>query len=140
MLARQGGRVRIATTSNLVNGRLRIELPASLYLETDQTVGARLRRLATDPRIDELLLDGHGVREVSVRGLGLLVAVVRLAAARGAIAAVISPSPELARFVTSLGLSERLLLVSSDGAEPDVAEPAEHVTNPTRLRSVSVGG
>jgi anti-anti-sigma regulatory factor len=102
--------MRIEATSNLVNGRLRIELPASLFLESDETLGPRLRRLATDPRVDEMLLDGHAVREVSVRGLGLLVAVVRLAAARGAIAVVVSPSPELARFVTSLGLSERLLL------------------------------
>jgi anti-anti-sigma regulatory factor len=123
-----------ASGSKPINGRLRVRLPADLTLAADETTGFRLRRLAVDARIEELLLDGHKVSDVSVRGLGLLVAVNRLACARGAIAVVVDPSPVLARFITSLGLTERLLLVSPDAAPPEETERSPLHGSP--LRSV----
>lgn len=92
------------------NRRTRASLPAIFTLDDDETTGLRLRRLALDPRIDELLLDGRAVREVSARGLGLLVALKRLAAARGAAAILIDPSPELAGQIDRRGLAGVLLL------------------------------
>ena len=78
---------------------------------------------------------GHDVDDVSMRGLGLLVAVGRLATAHGGLAVVVDPSPVLARFITSLGLSERLLLSSPEDAGPpwrvvDVTERFAHPTIP----------
>jgi anti-anti-sigma regulatory factor len=91
------------------NRRTRASLPADLTLADDETTGYRLRKLALDPRIDELLLDGRAVREVSVRGLGLLVALSRLAEARGATAILIDPSSELASQIDRRGLANVLL-------------------------------
>jgi anti-anti-sigma regulatory factor len=78
-------------------------------LDTDQTTGHRLRKLALDPRIDELLLDGRAVREVSPRALGLLVALSRLTEARGAVTILIDPSPELVSHIDRRGLTTTLL-------------------------------
>jgi anti-anti-sigma regulatory factor len=106
--------VRMTRVLKPVDGRVRVVLPEVFTLEGDDTTRYRLRQIAADARVDELLLDGHAVREVSVRALGLLVALSRLAGGRGAFAVVIDPSPALARFITSLGLTERLLLTSYD--------------------------
>jgi anti-anti-sigma regulatory factor len=85
----------IHKTVRPTNRRTRASLPATFTLDHDETTGHRLRKLALDPRIDELLLDGRAVREVSARALGLLVAVRRLTEARGATTVLIDPSPEL---------------------------------------------
>jgi anti-anti-sigma regulatory factor len=91
------------------NRRTRASLPADFTLVNDETTGYRLRRLALDRRIDELLLDGRAVRDVSARGLGLLVALTRLAEARGATAILIDPSPELVGQIDRRGLASVLL-------------------------------
>jgi anti-anti-sigma regulatory factor len=85
----------IHKTVRPTNRRTRTSLPAAFTLDHDETTGHRLRRLALNPRIDELLLDGRAVREVSNRALGLLVAVRRLIEARGAVVILIDHSPEL---------------------------------------------
>jgi anti-anti-sigma regulatory factor len=113
--------VRRAGTRSASSDRVRVTLPSDLTLTSDETTGYRLRQIAADTRIRVLLLDGHRVSDVSVRALGLLVATVRIAAAHGATAVVVVPSPLLARFITSLGLAERLLVVDADD---EVAEPA----------------
>jgi anti-anti-sigma regulatory factor len=89
--------------------RTRASLPATFTLDHDETTGHRLRRLALNPRIDELLLDGRAVREVSSRAMGLLVAVRRLTDARGAVMALIDPSPELVHAIDRRGLTGLLL-------------------------------
>jgi anti-anti-sigma regulatory factor len=91
------------------NRRTRASLPADFTLASDQTTGPRLRKLALDPRIDELLLDGRAVRDVSSRALGLLVALTRLTTARGAITVIVDPSPELVHQIDRRGLSAALL-------------------------------
>jgi len=91
------------------NRRTRASLPANFTLDNDETTGHRLRRLALDHRIDELLLDGRAVRDISPRGLGLLVAVHRLAEARGAQTILIDPSPELVACIDHRGLAKTLL-------------------------------
>jgi anti-anti-sigma regulatory factor len=95
--------------SRPTNRRTRASLPADFTLDSDQTTGHRLRKLALDPRIDELLLDGRAVQEVSSRALGLLVALTRLTAARGAIAVIVDASPELIHQIDRRGLSAVLL-------------------------------
>jgi anti-anti-sigma regulatory factor len=99
----------IHKTVRPTNRRTRASLPAMFTLEHDETTGARLRKLALDPRVDELLLDGRAVREVSARALGLLVAVRRIAQARGAAVAIIDPSPELVGSIDRRGLTNTLL-------------------------------
>jgi anti-anti-sigma regulatory factor len=106
--------VRRPVTRPRSDDRVRLTLPADLTLTSDETTGYRLRQIAADARIGVLLLDGHAVSEVSVRALGLLVATVRIAAAHGGTAVVVDPSPVLARFITSLGLAERLLPADAD--------------------------
>jgi anti-anti-sigma regulatory factor len=91
--------------------RTRASLPATFTLDNDETTGHRLRRLALDPHIDELLLDGRAVRDVSARALGLLVAVHRLTAARGATMVLIDGSPELLACIDRRGLASLLLPV-----------------------------
>jgi anti-anti-sigma regulatory factor len=91
------------------NRRTRASLPAVFTLDDDETTGHRLRKLALDPRIDELLIDGRAVHEVSARGLGLLVALSRLTEARGAATVLIDPSPELVEYIDRRGLSAVLL-------------------------------
>jgi anti-anti-sigma regulatory factor len=99
----------IHKTVRPTNRRTRASLPATFTLDHDETTGHRLRKLALDPRIDELLLDGRAVREVSARALGLLVAVRRLTEARGATTVLIDPSPELVGSIDRRGLSAALL-------------------------------
>ncbi|MBV9486725.1 MAG: STAS domain-containing protein [Frankiaceae bacterium] len=99
----------IHKTVRPTNRRTRASLPADFTLDHDETTGHRLRRLALDPRIDEFLLDGRAVREVSARALGLLVAIRRLADARGAVMALIDPSPELIESIERRGLAGTLL-------------------------------
>jgi anti-anti-sigma regulatory factor len=99
----------IHKTVRPTNRRTRAALPAGFTLDEDQTTGHRLRRLALDPRIDELLLDGRAVRAVSSRALGLLVAVRRLTEARGAVMILVDPSPELADAIDRRGLTSLLL-------------------------------
>jgi anti-anti-sigma regulatory factor len=89
--------------------RTRASLPATFTLDHDETTGHRLRKLALDPRVDELLLDGRAVREVSTRALGLLVALRRLTDARRATMQLIDPSPELVASIDRRGLSDTLL-------------------------------
>jgi anti-anti-sigma regulatory factor len=99
----------IHKTVRPTNRRTRTSLPAMFTLDHDETTGHRLRKLALDPRVDELLLDGRAVREVSARALGLLVAVRRMAEARGAVVVIIDPSPELAGSIDRRGLTSALL-------------------------------
>jgi anti-anti-sigma regulatory factor len=94
------------------NRRTRTALPPMFTLDGDETTGLRLRKLALDPQIDELLLDGRAVREVSPRALGLLVAVRRLTEARGAITVIVDPSAELIALIDRRGLSAALLPAS----------------------------
>jgi anti-anti-sigma regulatory factor len=94
------------------NRRTRASLPPQFTLDDDETTGHRLRKLALDPRVDELLLDGRAVRDVSARGLGLLVALSRLTDARGAVTLLIDPSPELVDQIDRRGLSDVLLPTS----------------------------
>ena len=91
------------------NRRTRASLPATFTLDHDETTGHRLRKLALDPRVDELLLDGRAVHEVSTRALGLLVALRRLTDARRATMQIIDPSPELVASIDGRGLSATLL-------------------------------
>lgn len=91
------------------NRRTRACLPPVFTLADDETTGHRLRKLALDPQIDELLLDGRAVREISARALGLLVALSRLTEARGAVAILIDPSPELVELIDRRGLTGLLL-------------------------------
>jgi anti-anti-sigma regulatory factor len=91
------------------NRRTRASLPANFTLDNDETTGHRLRKLALDPRIDELLLDGRAVRDLSARSLGLLVALHRLTEARGARTLLIDPSPELVASIDRRGLAKTLL-------------------------------
>jgi anti-anti-sigma regulatory factor len=95
--------------SRPTNRRTRASLPAVFTLDNDETTGHRLRKLALDPHIDELLLDGRAVRDVSTRALGLLVALSRLTAARGAVAILVDPSPDLVRHIDRRGLSGTLM-------------------------------
>jgi anti-anti-sigma regulatory factor len=97
------------TVSRPTNRRTRASLPAVFIVDDDETTGHRLRKLALDPRIDELLLDGRAVREVSNRALGLLVAMSRLTKARGAVTILVDPSPELVGQIDRRGLTGRLL-------------------------------
>jgi anti-anti-sigma regulatory factor len=106
----------IHKTVRPTNRRTRASLPATFTLDHDETTGHRLRKLALDPRIDEILLDGRAVRDVSARALGLLVAVRRLAEARGATMLLIDPSPELVDSIDRRGLSATLM-----PAEPTAA-------------------
>jgi anti-anti-sigma regulatory factor len=99
----------IHKTVRPANRRTRASLPATFTLDHDETTGHRLRKLALDPRVDELLLDGRAVREVSPRGLGLLVAIHRLTDARGATMTLMDPSPELAGSIDRRGLTSTLL-------------------------------
>lgn len=99
----------IHKTARPTNRRTRASLPATFTLNHDETTGHRLRKLALDPRIDELLLDGRAVREVSARALGLLVAIRRLTQARGAVMVLIDPSPELLGSIDRRGLADTLL-------------------------------
>jgi anti-anti-sigma regulatory factor len=99
----------IHKTVRPTNRRTRASLPARFTLDHDETTGHRLRKLALDPRVDELLLDGRAVSEVSARALGLLVAVRRLTDARGAVMILVDPSPELVDCIGRRGLSETLL-------------------------------
>jgi anti-anti-sigma regulatory factor len=99
----------IHKTVRPTNRRTRASLPAIFTLDHDETTGHRLRKLALDPRIDELLLDGRAVREISARALGVLVAVRRMALDRGAVMVIIDPSPELVGSIDSRGLTNTLL-------------------------------
>jgi anti-anti-sigma regulatory factor len=99
----------IHKTVRPTNRRTRASLPAMFTLDHDETTGVRLRKLALDPRIDELILDGRAVREVSARALGLLVAVRRMAEARGAAVVIIDASPELVGSIDRRGLTTTLL-------------------------------
>jgi anti-anti-sigma regulatory factor len=99
----------IHKTVRPTNRRTRASLPATFTLDHDETTGHRLRKLALDPRVDELLLDGRAVRDVSARALGLLVAVRRLAEARGATMLLIDASPELVGSIDRRGLGTTLL-------------------------------
>ena len=120
----------IHKTVRPTNRRTRASLPACFTLDHDETTGHRLRKLALDPRIDELILDGRAVREVSTRALGLLVAVRRLTDARGAAMTLLDPSPELVGSIDRRGLTKTLL-------PPD---PVAQVTNmwprPQQMRHV----
>jgi anti-anti-sigma regulatory factor len=89
--------------------RTRTSLPARFTLDHDETTGHRLRKLALDPRVDELMLDGRAVNEVSARALGLLVALRRLTEARGAVMTLLDPSPVLVDSIDRRGLSDTLL-------------------------------
>jgi anti-anti-sigma regulatory factor len=91
------------------NRRTRASLPANFTLDNDETTGHRLRKLALNPRIDELHLDGRAVRDVSARALGLLVALHRLTSARGAQTILVDPSPELMASIDRRGLATTLL-------------------------------
>lgn len=102
----------IHKTVRPANRRSRASLPATFTLDHDETTGHRLRKLALDPHVDELLLDGRAVREVSPRGLGLLVAIHRLTDARGATMILMDPSPELVGSIDRRGLSSTLLPTS----------------------------
>jgi anti-anti-sigma regulatory factor len=113
------------------NRRTRASLPANLTLDHDETTGHRLRRLALDPRIDELLLDGRAVREVSARGLGLLVAVQRLTEARGAALTLLDPSPELIAHIDRRGLATTLLLPEPEAVITELVWP-----QPTQMTRV----
>jgi anti-anti-sigma regulatory factor len=99
----------IHQTVRPTNRRTRTSLPATFTLDHDETTAHRLRKLALDPRVDELILDGRAVRDVSARALGLLVAVRRLAEARGASVVLIDPSPELEAAIDRRGLTSTLL-------------------------------
>jgi anti-anti-sigma regulatory factor len=99
----------IHKTLRPTNRRTRASLPAGFTLDHDETTAHRLRRLALNPRIDELLLDGRAVRAVSGRALGLLVALDRLTNARGAVMILVDPSPELVEAIDRRGLASLLL-------------------------------
>lgn len=99
----------IHRTVRPTNRRTRASLPARFTLDHDETTRHRLRKLALDPRVDELLLDGRAVTEVSVRALGLLVALRRLTEARGAVMTLLDPSSALIDCIDRRGLSNTLL-------------------------------
>lgn len=120
----------IHKTVRPTNRRTRASLPATFTLEHDQTTGHRLRKLALDPRIDELQLDGRAVREISTRALGLLVAIRRLTDARGATMRLIDPSPELVGSIDRRGLANTLL-------SPDPIADVTHMwPRPPQMRHV----
>jgi anti-anti-sigma regulatory factor len=91
------------------NRRTRTSLPARFTLDHDETTGHRLRKLALNPCVDELMLDGRAVNEVSARALGLLVALRRLTEARGAVMTLVDPSPVLVDCIDRRGLADTLL-------------------------------
>lgn len=97
------------TLAHPASRRVRASLPAIFTLDHDETTGRRLRQKALDPQVDELLLDGRAVRQVSTRALGLLVAVHRLTQARGARTILVDPSAELVASINSRGLHDTLL-------------------------------
>jgi anti-anti-sigma regulatory factor len=120
----------IHKTVRPTNRRTRASLPATFTLDHDQTTGHRLRKLALDPRIDELILDGRAVREISTRALGLLVAIRRLTDARGATMTLIDPSPELVGSIDRRGLATTLL-------PPDPVAKVTHMwPQPPQMRHV----
>lgn len=110
--------------------RTRASLPAMFTLDHDEATGHRLRRMALDPRIEELLLDGRAVRDVSPRGLGLLVALRRLAEARGARMTLVEPSPELVALIDRRGLTDTLL------PSPELARVVPMWPRRTQMRPV----
>jgi anti-anti-sigma regulatory factor len=115
-------------TARPANRRTRASLPATFTLDYDETTGHRLRKLALDPRVDELLLDGRAVRDVSARALGLLVALRRLTEARGASMTLIDPSPELVGSIDRRGLSDTLLPGPPDAVVHQLWPPREQMS------------
>ena len=86
----------------------RLVLPPTV-LESDlHPLPDELRRLARDPGVRELRLDAHAVRDVTARGLGLLLAVSRIAAARGALVTIDNVRPGVEEMLVSTGLSRHL--------------------------------
>jgi anti-anti-sigma regulatory factor len=72
-----------------------VRLPAELTDDFVEETAGPLRELARRLSLDELMLDATDVVDVSARGLGLLVALDRIARSRGASVVVVDVAESL---------------------------------------------
>ncbi len=97
----------------------RVRLPAVLDDATTVEVGPELRRIATDPAHDWIVLDACDVTGICPAGLGLLAAVGLLARRRAARVEVVNCDPGLARLLRVA----RLATSMSDRSDPSDQRP-----------------
>jgi len=86
-----------------------VRLPAALTDDVVTEVAGPLRELARSPLLHEITLDAGDVVDLSARGLGLLVAVDRIARSRGATGVVVDVAEPLVPLFAAarLAYSER---------------------------------
>lgn len=90
----------------MITSSAMIRLPSSLTDDIAGTFGLCLRELARRPATKRLTLDARDTVEVSVRGLGLIVAVHRIAGSRGCHVRVVNAQHDVEVLLCESGIGD----------------------------------
>lgn len=98
----------------MTGGHREVKLPVQLTDDVVTVIAEPLREAARSPQVSRLTLDAADTVDLSARGLGLLVAVSRIARSRGAEVVIIDPPAGLHPLFEAAKLDYRPRLQAAD--------------------------